>query len=121
MTFLIADGVVPSNEERGYVLRRVMRRAILQGRSLGMDGGFLVRYAELVRELMGGAYPELHEQREAIEKWLASEEESFGRTLEQGTRAARRADRRARARPAPRGSPRRTPSRCTTPTASPST
>ena len=86
MSFLIADGVVPSNEERGYVLRRVMRRAILQGRSLGMDGGFLVRYAGVVRELMGGAYPELHEQRAAIEKWLASEEESFGRTLEQGTR-----------------------------------
>jgi alanyl-tRNA synthetase len=86
MSFLIADGVVPSNEERGYVLRRIMRRAILQGRSLGMDGGFLVRYAGVVRELMGGAYPELHEQRAAIEKWLASEEESFGRTLEQGTR-----------------------------------
>jgi alanyl-tRNA synthetase len=86
MSFLIADGVVPSNEERGYVLRRVMRRAILQGRGLGMDGGFLVRYAGVVRELMGGAYPELHEQRAAIEKWLAAEEESFGRTLEQGTR-----------------------------------
>jgi alanyl-tRNA synthetase len=86
MSFLIADGVVPSNEERGYVLRRVMRRAILQGRALGMDGGFLVRYAARVRELMGSAYPELHEQRAAIEKWLAAEEESFGRTLEQGTR-----------------------------------
>ena len=85
MSFLIADGVVPSNEERGYVLRRVMRRAILQGRGLGMEGGFLVRYAQVVRELMGGAYPELHEQRDAIEKWLAAEEESFGRTLEQGT------------------------------------
>ncbi len=86
MSFLIADGVVPSNEERGYVLRRVMRRAILQGRGLGMEGGFLVRYARVVRELMGAAYPELHEQHAAIEKWLASEEESFGRTLEQGTR-----------------------------------
>jgi alanyl-tRNA synthetase len=86
MSFLVADGVVPSNEERGYVLRRVMRRAILQGRSLGMDGGFLARYAATVRELMGDAYPELHEQRDAIEKWLAAEEESFGRTLEQGTR-----------------------------------
>ncbi len=85
MSFLVADGVVPSNEERGYVLRRVMRRAILQGRTLGMGGGFLVRYAGLVRELMGEAYPELHEQRAAIETWLASEEESFGRTLEQGT------------------------------------
>jgi alanyl-tRNA synthetase len=86
MSFMVADGVVPSNEERGYVLRRVMRRAIQQGRSLGMESGFLVRYAAVVRELMAGAYPELASQREAIEKWLASEEESFGRTLEQGTR-----------------------------------
>ena len=85
MTFLIADGVVPSNEERGYVLRRVMRRAIVQGRhTLQMQPGFLVRYAERVRELMGASYPELGEQRAAIEKWLASEEESFGRTFEQG-------------------------------------
>jgi alanyl-tRNA synthetase len=86
MSFMVADGVVPSNEERGYVLRRVMRRAIQQALSLGMGSGFLVRYATVVRELMGGAYPELVVQREAIEKWLASEEESFGRTLEQGTR-----------------------------------
>ncbi len=84
MTFLVADGVVPSNEERGYVLRRVMRRAIQQGRSLEMAPGFLGRYAEVVRELMGPVYPELVEQREAIEKWLSSEEDSFGRTLEQG-------------------------------------
>ena len=86
MSFIIADGVVPSNEERGYVLRRVMRRAIHQGRVLGMQDGFLVRYAELTRELMGSAYPELREQRASIEKWLAAEEESFSRTLEQGTR-----------------------------------
>ena len=86
MTFLIADGVVPSNEERGYVLRRVMRRAIQQGRALGIEPGFLPRFGERVRELMGGAYPELHEQRDAVDKWLAAEEESFGRTLEQGTR-----------------------------------
>jgi alanyl-tRNA synthetase len=84
MTFLVADGVVPSNEERGYVLRRVMRRAIQQGRMLEMAPGFLSSYAETVRELMGKCYPELDEQRAAIGKWLASEEESFGRTLEQG-------------------------------------
>jgi alanyl-tRNA synthetase len=86
MTFLIADGVVPSNEDRGYVLRRVMRRAIQQGRSLAMEPGFLTRYGEVVRELMAGAYPELTEQWTAIERWLASEEESFGRTLDQGSR-----------------------------------
>jgi alanyl-tRNA synthetase len=87
MTFLIADGVVPSNEDRGYVLRRVMRRAILQGRhALELEPGFLNLYAERVRELMAGEYPELHEQRAAIERWLSSEEEGFGRTLQQGSR-----------------------------------
>jgi alanyl-tRNA synthetase len=86
MTFLIADGVVPSNEDRGYVLRRIMRRAILQGRSLGADPGFLKRFSGVVTELMGSEYPELSEQRAAIDKWLESEEEGFGRTLEQGLR-----------------------------------
>jgi alanyl-tRNA synthetase len=84
MTFLTADGVVPSNEDRGYVLRRVMRRAIQQGRALELQPGFLVRYAERVRELMGGVYPELTEQRQSIDMWLAAEEEGFGRTLAQG-------------------------------------
>jgi alanyl-tRNA synthetase len=85
-TFLIADGIVPSNEDRGYILRRVMRRAIQQGRTLEMEAGFMPRYAAVVRELMGGAYPELYEQRDAIDRWMAAEEEGFGRTLEQGTR-----------------------------------
>ena len=84
-TFLLADGVVPSNEERGYVLRRVMRRAIQQGLVLELAPGFLVRYGERVREVMGGAYPELHEQAQAIEMWLSSEEEGFSRTLAQAT------------------------------------
>ncbi|HEY2537419.1 MAG TPA: alanine--tRNA ligase [Solirubrobacteraceae bacterium] len=86
MSFLIADGVVPSNEDRGYVLRRLTRRAILQARRLEMAPGFLLRYAALVRELMAGTYPELNEQRDPIERWLASEEDAFGRTLEQGTK-----------------------------------
>jgi alanyl-tRNA synthetase len=97
MNFLIADGVVPSNEERGYVLRRIMRRAIQQGRTLGLEPGFLGAYSALVRELMGGAYPELIEQRPAIEKWLSAEEESFGRTLEQGMRTLRELIERGRA------------------------
>jgi alanyl-tRNA synthetase len=84
MTFLLADGIVPSNEERGYVLRRVMRRAIQQGRSLGLQGGFLDRYAEVVTELMGTEYPELHEQRDTVRRWMGDEEESFGHTLELG-------------------------------------
>ena len=84
MTFLTADGVVPSNEDRGYVLRRVMRRAIQQGLALGLEPGFLNKYAEIVREVMGGTYPELIEQAQSTTMWLAAEEESFGRTLEQG-------------------------------------
>jgi len=86
MTFLIADGVVPSNEDRGYVLRRIMRRAIQQGHSLGLEPGFLGRFADVVRELMAGEYPELNEQRETIHSWLAAEEQSFSRTLAQGSR-----------------------------------
>jgi alanyl-tRNA synthetase len=84
MTFLTADGVVPSNEDRGYVLRRVMRRAIQQGRALELDPGFLTRYSQRVREIMGGAYPELGEQADATDMWLSAEEEGFGRTLTQG-------------------------------------
>ena len=85
-SFLVADGVVPSNDDRGYVLRRVMRRAIVQGRRLGIEPGFMPRYADLVRELMGDAYPELHENADTIRMWLSREEETFGRTLEQGMR-----------------------------------
>ena len=86
MSFLVADGVVPSNEDRGYVLRRVMRRAIVQGRRIGIEAGFLPRFAGVVRELMAPAYPELHEQAQTVDMWLAREEEAFGQTLEQGTR-----------------------------------
>ena len=84
MAFLLADGVVPSNEDRGYILRRIMRRAIQQGRVLGIDDPFLVRLCDLVGEVMGGAYPQLHQERETIAKWAAAEEEGFGRTLVQG-------------------------------------
>jgi alanyl-tRNA synthetase len=84
MTFLIADGVVPSNEDRGYVLRRLMRRAIQHGRGLGITGSFLPRYVDVVLDTMGAAYPELHAEKERILKWVLAEEEGFGRTLEQG-------------------------------------
>ena len=86
MTFLIADGVVPSNEDRGYILRRIMRRAIQQGRAIGLESPFLGRFADRVVEVMGLAYPELRTEQGLVHEWLASEEESFGRTLEQGTR-----------------------------------
>jgi alanyl-tRNA synthetase len=83
--FLIADGVVPSNEDRGYILRRIMRRAIQQGRTLGLEAPWLSRFAELTIELMGDAYPELVAEKETIQRWVGDEEESFGRTLERGT------------------------------------
>jgi alanyl-tRNA synthetase len=84
-TFLIADGVVPSNEDRGYILRRIMRRAIQRGRSLGLESPWLGRFAERTIEVMGDAYPELVAERDTIERWIGDEEESFGRTLERGT------------------------------------
>ncbi|MFT3865307.1 MAG: alanine--tRNA ligase [Solirubrobacterales bacterium] len=82
--FLIADGVVPSNEDRGYILRRIMRRAIQQGNALGLEAPWLGRFAERVIELMGEVYPELVDERENIARWVNDEEESFGRTLERG-------------------------------------
>jgi alanyl-tRNA synthetase len=97
MTFLTADGVVPSNEDRGYVLRRVMRRAIQQGLALEMAPGFLTRYSARVREVMGGAYPELAEQAEVTDMWLSAEEEGFGRTLALGMEMLREQIERARA------------------------
>jgi alanyl-tRNA synthetase len=96
MTFLLADGVVPSNEERGYVLRRVMRRAIQQGLALELAPGFLTRYAARVRETMGAAYPEIVEHAESIDMWLSSEEDSFGRTLANGIELLRTEIERAR-------------------------
>jgi alanyl-tRNA synthetase len=83
--FLIADGVVPSNEDRGYILRRIMRRAIQQGRTLGLEAPWLGRFAEGAIEIMAEAYPELAAERETIARWVGDEEESFGRTLERGT------------------------------------
>src|SRR5215207_7312047 len=85
-TFLLADGVVPSNEDRGYILRRIMRRAIQQGHVLGIDQPFLVRVCERVRETMKDAYPQLEQEWSTIERWARAEEESFSRTLEQGER-----------------------------------
>ena len=86
MTFLIADGVVPSNEGRGYILRRIMRRAILQGNRSAMTSGFMAVFADKVIEIMGAAYPELRRERDGILLWARAEEEGFGRTLEQGTK-----------------------------------
>ena len=82
--FLIADGVVPSNEGRGYVLRRIIRRACRHGNKLGARGTFFHKiYAALVAE-MGAAYPELKTQQAHVERILQTEEEQFAKTLEQG-------------------------------------
>ncbi|MFM8793169.1 MAG: alanine--tRNA ligase [Solirubrobacterales bacterium] len=85
MTFLLAAGVVPSNEERGYVLRRVMRRAIQQGRTLGLEGDWLERFTDRTIEMMGPAHPLVVDQRERVTKWVRSEGEAFGKTLDRGT------------------------------------
>ena len=82
---LIGDGVVPSNEDRGYILRRIMRRAIQQGRVLGLQAPYLARFAERVIEMLGDVHPQLRSERETIIGWIEGEEESFGRTLERGT------------------------------------
>jgi alanyl-tRNA synthetase len=82
---LIADGVVPSNEDRGYVLRRIMRRAIQQGRSIGIESPFMQRFAELALDLLEGSFPEFASERETVIRWVNHEEESFGRTLDRGT------------------------------------
>ncbi|MFZ5469785.1 MAG: alanine--tRNA ligase [Myxococcota bacterium] len=82
--FLIADGVQPSNEGRGYVLRRIMRRAIRHGAKLGLDDVFMPKTVEVVLELMGGAYPELRQNRALVLEATRFEEESFRRTLTRG-------------------------------------
>ena len=103
MSFLVADGVVPSNEDRGYVLRKLMRRAIYQGRRIGIEGAFLTQYADQVRELMGAAYPELIEQRESVDMWLGARGGGVRPHDRAGPAAARRDDRAARATTAQEG------------------
>src|SRR5947207_1884362 len=84
MTFLVGDGVTPANEGRGYVLRRIIRRAAQHGLRIGMEAPFLAGLADAVIEQMGPAYPELVEHAEQIRRTLAAEEERFGETLERG-------------------------------------
>jgi len=83
-TFLVGDGVQPSNEGRGYVLRRIMRRAIRHGKRLGLEKPFLAQVCGAVIEEMGQAYPEIRENRAFVEKVAQQEEESFRRTLDKG-------------------------------------
>jgi alanyl-tRNA synthetase len=82
--FLISDGVIPSNEGKGYILRRLLRRAVRHGRLLGIEGHFIDGLADVVVELLGDAYPGLKEHHRLVSGVISSEEERFGQTLEQG-------------------------------------
>jgi alanyl-tRNA synthetase len=82
--FLIVDGVVPSNEGRGYVLRRIVRRAIRHGHQLGMREPFFHKLVRFLDQEMGEAYPELSQRREIVERVLRQDEERFAETLDQG-------------------------------------
>jgi alanyl-tRNA synthetase len=84
VSFLIADGVIPSNEGRGYVLRRLLRRAARHGRLIGLKESFLHKVATTVAAVMGDAYPELRAEEHRIAEIIRSEEERFGETLDRG-------------------------------------
>jgi alanyl-tRNA synthetase len=84
VTFLVADGVRPGNEGRGYVLRRVLRRAVRHGRLLGVERPFLGDIADTVIDMYADQYPELRQRQDTIKRVIAHEEEAFGRTLTAG-------------------------------------
>ena len=83
-TFMVSDGIMPSNEGRGYVLRRIIRRAARHGRMLGIDGIFMAELAKTVISESKDGYPELEEKKDFILKVLAQEEEKFAKTIDQG-------------------------------------
>lgn len=84
VTFMVGDGILPSNEGRGYVLRRLLRRAARHGKLLGIHGAFLFKVAQRVIEVSKDAYPELAERAETIEKVISIEEQRFQETIDQG-------------------------------------
>jgi alanyl-tRNA synthetase len=86
MTFLAAEGVSPSNEGRGYVMRRIVRRAVQQASRVGLEPPYLARLSDVVIDEMKSGYPELEEHREEIHRILTAEEERFGQTLARGMR-----------------------------------
>ena len=86
VTFMISDGIIPSNNGRGYVLRRLLRRACRHGRLLGIEGKFLTKLAETVIEGSKDGYPELFEKKDMIFNVIGQEEEQFNKTIDQGLR-----------------------------------
>ncbi|MDQ8182150.1 alanine--tRNA ligase [Pelagicoccus sp. SDUM812005] len=80
----IADGILPGNESRNYVLRRILRRAVMYGRKLGLENGFFAKLVPVVVKQLGHVFPELKQQEEIIQKIIKSEEDAFGRTLDRG-------------------------------------
>ncbi len=85
-TFAVADGQYPGNDKRGYVLRKIMRRAVVHGKKLKIEGPFIFQVSGTVTEVMGAAYPELVQTRETVARVIRQEEESFADTLGKGLR-----------------------------------
>src|SRR5947208_11054664 len=84
LSFAIADGIIPSNEGRGYVLRRILRRAVRYGRTLGFHDPFFFKLADIVAKTMGDVFPEVRAKQETIQATIPPEEETFNKTLDRG-------------------------------------
>src|SRR5690606_20884250 len=84
LSFSIADGILPGNEGRNYVLRRILRRAVMFGKRLELPDGFFAQLAPILIKKMGTFFPELQKQAEIIQKVISSEETAFGKTLDRG-------------------------------------
>ena len=84
LSFSIADGILPGNNERNYVLRRILRRAVRYGRTLGFQEPFFYKLVDVLTDSMGEIFPELHQRRELVQQTIRTEEESFNKTLDRG-------------------------------------
>src|SRR5205809_2190460 len=84
LSFAVADGIIPSNESRGYVLRRILRRAVRYGRTLGFQEPFFFKLVEVVAKTMGDVFPEVRAKKKTIKETIRREEEGFNKTLDRG-------------------------------------
>src|SRR5262249_38327373 len=91
LSFAIADGIIPSNEGRGYVLRRILRRAVRYGRALGFHEPFFFKLVDVVARTMGDVFPEVRAQQSKIKETIRREEEAFNKTLDRGIELFERA------------------------------